>query len=126
MKKQKDLVIIKVYRNNDTSDLRDLMLDELGENIKELKEFGDQIKKEIFFTVLDASELSETNLTTFAEIEYTGELSPDEKEYYIETIKHFTISGEYNYKKRSLEIIKHNDLQGVIFKKLTNEEYVCF
>lgn len=120
-----ETVIIKIYRYEDYTDMQELMQTKLARKINELKEYGKKINKNIFIYICNSEkivEMKNENLDCFAEIEFTGELTKDEKEFYINTIKHFTIMGNYGVNT----IAAHSRLKSVIIKKLENAEVLNF
>lgn len=84
----KETVIIKVYRADITgNDYHDLLLDESGKKLEELKSFAKSIDKNVYFTVCSALDCAEFDC--FAEITYNGTLSEQEKDAYLSIIKYF-------------------------------------
>lgn len=121
-----DIIIIKLYRNEDTTDMRDLKLDEFTEKINTLKKYGESINKKILFTVLSASEIAECNFSCFAEVEYSGEITQSEKDYIDEFLCDFSVMGEYDYSGKYLQMNHFQTLEAVIFKKLQNADIITF
>lgn len=89
----KDTVTIKLYRNAiSCGDYHDLYADDFAAKIKELKSFAEQIGKNLYFTVCNASDCA--SFDCFAEIAYTGTLSEQEKAEYAAIVKFFAKDAE--------------------------------
>ena len=85
----KDIVIIKVYRNDITcNEYHDTYNDAFEKIINETKRFANSIGKKVFFTV--CTSLDCADFDTFAEIEYSGTLSKQEKDVYASLVNFFT------------------------------------
>ncbi|MGN0771745.1 MAG: hypothetical protein ACI4MI_04070 [Christensenellales bacterium] len=88
-----DIVIIKLYRNAiECCEFNDLTVDHHEELTQKLKDFGKTIGKKVVFTVCSALEIAEFDC--FAEISYNGDITPKEKQYYIDILKEFSKDAE--------------------------------
>lgn len=107
-----------MYRNAiGCGEYNDLNVDRFQDLVNEIRDFGNSIGKKVLFTICNA--LNIANFDCFAEIEYNGDISPKEKDFYINTLKEFSKDAEikgdtlYDY---SLPLT-------VVFKKCDIEEY---
>ncbi len=87
----KDIVIIKLYHNEQFGDWHDLQLDEVEQRIEYLIAFGDSINKHIMLSVLAHDRVGE--FSCFAEISYTGAVSIQEQTYYNELVEFLSCDG---------------------------------
>lgn len=94
-----DIVIIKFFKPEYTSaDFHDLYMEgELGDadaDIAELKNFGKKINKTILFSVCNTIDVAW--IDGFAEISYSGTISDEEKQFYVNIIKRFSRDAKVN------------------------------
>ena len=116
----KNCIIIKFYRNENfyTSDYHDLMIDVYPKLVDELATFLQSKGKELFFTCHTPYDLILCN--PMAEILYTGEISQEEKEKCIETLK--LISSDWIRPGRRIKEV--STLRLVRFHRIEEDELV--
>lgn len=97
-----DLVIIKIYRNEiSCNDYSDIMIDDYEEKVQELHKYGQKIGKKILFHIYNSS----VSCDNFAEITTDFNLTEQEKNYFIETIKFFCGDATITRQTMHIEVI---------------------
>ncbi|MGN0788532.1 MAG: hypothetical protein ACI4MY_01235 [Christensenellales bacterium] len=110
-----EVVIIKLYRNAiGCGEYNDLNVDRFQDVVNDIRDFGKSIGKKVLFTICTA--LNIADFDCFAEIEYNGDITPKEKDFYINTLKEFSkdaeIRGEalYEYSLPLTVVFKKSDI----------------
>ncbi|MBR2339233.1 MAG: hypothetical protein IKA74_00180 [Clostridia bacterium] len=95
-----EYVIIKLYVNQLQDDFHDINIDIASSTVKKLKRYAKSKNRKLFFVpiVNDTVYGFPCDCTPFAEIEYTGSLSEEEKKTYVEYAKRFSANTAFDSK----------------------------
>lgn len=115
--KDNGFIIIKIYRNDfSSSAFHDLEIEPYEEVQENLKNYVESIGRRLYIVGLYGVDLIDT--TPFAEIEYGGSLSENEKQTMIRHLKNF-FSDAF---EDGEELTPCNCLKTVIFKNVSQTE----
>ncbi|MCD8041417.1 MAG: hypothetical protein LUF82_07880 [Clostridia bacterium] len=102
----KDFINIKLYRTSFwDEDYHDHILCILHDEYKAIAEYGESIGKIINFGIVDIFDEEENH--NFAEVNYSGELSEEERDYCIKLIKRYNkniIKGKGGWKPHRMAL----------------------
>lgn len=88
----KDIVIIKLYRPAYASTaFHDYVMQELPQRLQDLKQYANQIGKNIFFTICTNDGMRNE---CFTHITHSSDLNPLEKQKYIDLVRVFAKDAE--------------------------------
>ncbi len=129
----KEVVLIKFYRNDfSDDDYHDWMIEVYCHFVQALEDYFIERGKRFYFMPLSPNvwHSAPVNGTPFAEIEYTGTISVDEKQECIKTLQKLSSDIEwYEEKKgRKKELIyrEFSSLKLVKFRRLEMDEELVF
>ncbi len=108
----KDLVIIKLFRGEYNDDFKECRADLLENKLYKGYEFARSKNKKLLFSV--AGQLDIVDFGCFAEIEYTNELTQEEREFYAKLVQDFCREGWFIG-----EVLEDINLDvDIVFKKI--------
>lgn len=113
----KYVVTIKFYRGQivDT-DYHDMILEEYKKLFKQLKDYFKAKNTAVFITYLDTY-LPPLDTTPFAEVEYTGDLSQEDKDFCVQQL--VAMSGDWFYSRKTDSCTEYSTLKLVKFAKIS-------
>ena len=115
-----DYIIIKHYIADLDTDYREINMDKLGALLNKMKLYAKLNGKQLLYAVMSEScEGFPVAQDTFADIEYTGELSDEEKENYVKFLKRLSYNEEYSSRNDRMKL--HCMLKLIRFRKITEE-----
>lgn len=115
-----DYIIVKHYIANLDSDYREINMDKLGALLNEMKLYAKSSGKQLLYAVMSEScDGFPVVQDTFADIEYTGELSDEEKDNYVDFLKRLSYNEEYSSRSDRMKL--HCMLKLIRFRKITDE-----
>ena len=125
----KDIVLIKLYRNEfSDNDYHDWMIDRYPLFAEELKKHLQERGKSFYLMCLSSDTLNGApcNGNPFAEIEYTGSLTQEEKQNCLETLKKLSSDLEWyqtkNGRKKETKSREFSTLTLVKIRKIKEDE----
>ena len=115
-----DYIIVKHYIADLDLDYREIYMDKLGALLNKMKLYAKSNGKQLFYAVMSEScDGFPVVQDTFADIEYTGKLSDEEKDNYIKFLKRLSYNEEYNSGNDRMKL--HCMLKLIRFRKITDE-----
>ena len=115
-----DHIIVKHYIADLDQDYRELNMDKLGTLLNEMKLYAKSCGKQLLYAVMSEScDGFPVVQDTFADIEYTGELSDEEKGNYVKFLKRLSYNEEYSSRNNRMKL--HCMLKLIRFRKITDE-----
>ena len=124
----KDIILIKLYRNEfSCNDYHDWMLDRYPLFVKELERYIQEKGKSVYLICMATNIIDCTPLAKpFAEIEYTGNFSPDEREKCFDVLKRLSSDIEWYTekigRKKELTYREFSTLMLVKIRKIEQSE----
>jgi|GEM_PF-6827855 len=116
----KDVVFIKLYRPAYVClEFHDLIADKLTSKVQALKQYGEQIGKEVFFSVCINESANSENNSCFAQITHSSDVNPFERQKYVDILKEFTKDAEI----KNGNICEYNLPLRVILTKVVIESF---
>lgn len=115
-----DYIIVKHYIADLDMDYREINMDKINALLTKMKRYAKQLGKQLLYAVMSEScDGFPVPQDTFADIEYTGEISAEEKNNYIHFLKRLSYNEEYNAKTDRMKL--HCMLKLIRFRKITDE-----
>lgn len=117
-----EYIVIKLYLNGIQGDCHDMRTSDFEESFKKLQSYSESINRRLYFAPLtnDQENGLPIDCTPFAEVEYTGVLSNEEKETLVEYMKSFSINAEiklpYLEEFSALRMVKFKKIEDEIFE----------
>ncbi len=120
-----DYLIIKLYLNEIDPDWHDINMDTYNSELGELDDYAKSMGKKLFFASLhNGGGVDEhSRFRPFAEVEYTGILSEDEKKRYIEYLKKLSIDAQVNHRGNEIIMKEFCALSLIRFKRIEDDIY---
>lgn len=115
-----DYVIIKHYIADLDQDYREINMDKIGALLDKMKLYAKTNGKELIYAVMSESCYGFPVVQdTFVDIEYTGELTDEEKKNYVQFLKRLSYNEEYSSKTDRMKL--YCMLKLIRFRKITDE-----
>ena len=114
-----EYIVIKLYLNGMMGECHDIHIEDFNAMLKEMQEYAKSLNRKLYFVSLTSDQEMglPVDCTPFAEIEYTGALSCEEKKKLVKYMKSFSIDAEI--KNHYLE--EFCTLSMVKFKKIDDD-----
>ena len=106
-----EYIVIKLYLNEMQGDCYDIHSEDFEKNYKNLQGYAESINRRLYLAPMTASLIG---IDPFAEVEYTKDLSQEEKQNIVGYIKIFFTDG----KVKGRELEEFNTLKMVKFEKI--------
>ena len=92
-----DYIVIKLHFNDKNADIHDIYINESNKLFERMRLYAKEHGRSLYFSsVTSGAECGvPVEIIPFAEVEYTGTLTEEEKRQYIDWLKFFSIDGEY-------------------------------
>ena len=113
----KDVVTIKLYKNEMDTDYHDMMLECYPQLFADLQSYFSAKNTHLCIAYLHAC-MAVLDSTPFAEVEYTGELTKQDKDVCIDAL--MKLSGDWEY--RSGGMCEFSQLQLIKFAKISRDD----
>lgn len=113
-----EYIIIKMYVNEKHPDLYDYELGILDKLADEMRTYASESGRRLCFASMTAMSDGLPYTIPFAEVEYTGELSSEEKAKYVAYLKRFshdTKDMEKDSGRATLELVRFSKIDDEIF-----------
>lgn len=115
-----DYVIIKHYIADLDSDYREINMDRIQRLLDKMKHYAKASGKQLLYAVMsECLDGFPVVQDTFADIEYTGELTDEEKNTYVQFLKRLSYNEEYSERPNRIKL--HCMLKLIRFRKITDE-----
>ena len=113
-------VIIKHYMCDIDGDYREVEMDNLNTILGKMRAYAKRCDKKLVYIILSNSPYGLlVDSDSYAEIEYTGELSAAEKSSYTDYLKALSMDEEYSARPDRVEL--HCTLGSIRFTKIPDE-----
>lgn len=115
-----DFIIIKHYIADLDEDYREINMSKINSLLDKMKDYAKSTGKELLYAVMSENCYGfPVNQDTFADIEYTGELTDEEKKKYAQFLKGLSYNEEYNSTSNRMRL--YCMLRLIRFRKITDE-----
>ena len=115
-----DYIIIKHYIADLDIEYREINMDKIGIMLGKMKRYAKATGRQLLYAVMSEScDGFPVKQDTFADIEYTGELTDEEKNNYIQFLKRLSYNEEYSTRTGRMKL--YCMLKMVRFRKTTDE-----
>ena len=115
-----DYIIVKHYIADLDEDYREINMDKIQSLLGKMKEYAKSTGKELLYAAMSEYCLGfPVTPDTFADVEYTGELTNEEKKSYVKFLKLLSYNEEYS--ARSDRFRLYSMLRLIRFRKITDE-----
>ena len=111
-------IIIKLYTQAKFDEYRDLYINEFEALVEEMKKYAAQRQSTLYFAAMSNEQCGfPVENDCFAEIEYTGEMQEDDKQYYVASLRKLATDGVVEREGMS----SFETLKFVKFRKISGE-----
>ena len=115
-----DYIIIKHYIADLDPDYREINMSKLEDLLCKMKLYAKESGKQLLYAVMSENDYGfPVRQDTFADIEYTGEISDEEKQRYTQFLKSLSYNEEYSARNDRMKL--HCMLKLIRFRKITDE-----
>ena len=115
-----DYIIVKHYIADLDEDYREINMSKINSLLDKMKDYAKSTGKELLYAVMSEYCLGfPVKPDNFADVEYTGVLTVDEKKSYAKFLKLMSYNEEYN--ARSDRMRRYPMLKLIRFRKITDE-----
>ena len=115
-------IIIKLYTNEIQDDFHDINIDKLNLLVQEMQDYAKGNGKKLYLVSITSDPRSgiPVDCSPFAEVEYTDNITQEEKTKYVEYLKKLSmdaeIIGEYLEEYNTLKMVKFKKIEDEIFE----------